>query len=254
MTAYEVTFAPETALSDIERIETLCLGFRHVPECRHRRDNVRPVLDTTAAEMRAKLMAIPPAVTRAVYERRTPATWTPRDGWGELMFGQATDPGPSPMRRFGDLIPAPALTRPTRGRRQTRSMAQDGLAGPARSLSLPLDGATRPRSRARPLPPRCRRPRSADRKDRYRPRCDRPRPRPAPGADPRCGSLNRDIWNRVHNILKPSPRKRAARTRVETPALLKGQRFGPDGGASSPSHTRKGEMLYRYAVSWLGGE
>lgn len=46
-----------------------------------------------------------------------------------------------------------------------------------------------------------------------------------------------------------SPRRRAARTRAETPALLKGLLFGPDGAAFSPTHTRKGDRLYRYYVS-----
>jgi hypothetical protein len=33
------------------------------------------------------------------------------------------------------------------------------------------------------------------------------------------------------------------------PALLKGLLYGPDGAAFSPSHTRKGDRLYRYYVS-----
>ena len=42
---------------------------------------------------------------------------------------------------------------------------------------------------------------------------------------------------------------RASRTRAQTPALLKGLIFGPDGRAMSPTHTRKGDKLYRYYVS-----
>ncbi len=61
--------------------------------------------------------------------------------------------------------------------------------------------------------------------------------------------IDRATWDRVHAILKESPRKRAARTRAETPALLKGLLFGPDGAAFSPTHTRKGGKLYRYYVS-----
>src|SRR5690606_7872172 len=34
-----------------------------------------------------------------------------------------------------------------------------------------------------------------------------------------------------------------------TPALLKGLIFGPDGAAFSPTHTKKGDKLYRYYVS-----
>ena len=61
--------------------------------------------------------------------------------------------------------------------------------------------------------------------------------------------IDREKWDRVHAILQESPRKRAARTRAETPALLKGLLFGPDGAAFSPTHTRKGGRLYRYYVS-----
>ena len=57
------------------------------------------------------------------------------------------------------------------------------------------------------------------------------------------------LWDRVHAILKESPRKRANNTRAETPALLKGLLYGPDGAAFSPTHTRKGGRLYRYYVS-----
>ena len=41
----------------------------------------------------------------------------------------------------------------------------------------------------------------------------------------------RDIWDKVHTILTESPRKRAANSRADTPALLKGQLYGPDGAA-----------------------
>ena len=51
----------------------------------------------------------------------------------------------------------------------------------------------------------------------------------------------------------PSCRKAPAsarrNTRAETPALLKGLLYGPDGAAFSPTHTRKGDRLYRYYVS-----
>jgi len=61
--------------------------------------------------------------------------------------------------------------------------------------------------------------------------------------------IEREIWDRVHAILTESPRKRAANTRTDTPALLKGMLYGPDGAAFSPTHTRKGGRLYRYYVS-----
>jgi hypothetical protein len=61
--------------------------------------------------------------------------------------------------------------------------------------------------------------------------------------------VDRETWDKVRAILQESPRKRAARTRSDTPALLKGLLFGPDGAAFSPTHTRKGGRLYRYYVS-----
>jgi DNA invertase Pin-like site-specific DNA recombinase len=61
--------------------------------------------------------------------------------------------------------------------------------------------------------------------------------------------IDRETWDGVHAILTESPRKRAARTRADTPALLRGLLYGPDGAAFSPTHTRKGGRLYRYYVS-----
>ncbi|MDX2154682.1 MAG: hypothetical protein SFV54_28320, partial [Bryobacteraceae bacterium] len=61
--------------------------------------------------------------------------------------------------------------------------------------------------------------------------------------------IDRDVWDKVHLMLKESPRARAARTRAQTPALLKGLVFGPDDAAFSPTHTRKLGRLYRYYVS-----
>ena len=63
------------------------------------------------------------------------------------------------------------------------------------------------------------------------------------------GIFKRRFWGDYERRLQESPRKRAARTRAETPALLKGLLFGPDGAAFSPTHTRKGDRLYRYYVS-----
>jgi site-specific DNA recombinase len=61
--------------------------------------------------------------------------------------------------------------------------------------------------------------------------------------------VDRKLWDRVHETLKESPRKRAGHNRAQTPALLKGIIFGPTGAAMSPTHTRKGGKLYRYYVS-----
>ena len=61
--------------------------------------------------------------------------------------------------------------------------------------------------------------------------------------------IDRQVWDKVHSILTESPRKRAGNSRAQTPALLKGLLYGPDGAAFSPSHTRKKSRLYRYYVS-----
>lgn len=61
--------------------------------------------------------------------------------------------------------------------------------------------------------------------------------------------IDRSLWDKVHAILKESPRKRASATRAQTPALLKGLLFGCSGEAMTPTHTRKGGKLYRYYVS-----
>ena len=63
------------------------------------------------------------------------------------------------------------------------------------------------------------------------------------------GIITRKLWDKVHGILQESPRARASNTRAQTPALLKGLLFGPDGAAFSPSHTRKKNRFYRYYVS-----
>ncbi|MEX6726066.1 recombinase family protein [Parapedomonas caeni] len=61
--------------------------------------------------------------------------------------------------------------------------------------------------------------------------------------------ITRPLWDKVHGILRESPRVRAGRTRAATPALLKGLIFGPTGCAMTPTHTRRGDKLYRYYVS-----
>src|SRR3954466_15119289 len=61
--------------------------------------------------------------------------------------------------------------------------------------------------------------------------------------------IDRALWDRVHSILQESPRQRAANTRNQTPALLRGLIFGPNGTAMTPTMTKKGSRLYRYYVS-----
>ena len=60
--------------------------------------------------------------------------------------------------------------------------------------------------------------------------------------------IGQALWDKVHAILAENGRTRSARTRAQTPALLKGLIFGPTGAAMSPTHTRKGNRLYRYYV------
>jgi site-specific DNA recombinase len=61
--------------------------------------------------------------------------------------------------------------------------------------------------------------------------------------------VDQALWDKVHAILSENARTRSARTRAQTPALLKGLIFGPTGAAMSPTHTKKGNRLYRYYVS-----
>ncbi len=61
--------------------------------------------------------------------------------------------------------------------------------------------------------------------------------------------VTRELFDRVRATLQVSPRMRAGSTRASTPALLRGLLFGPTGCAMSPSHTRKGDKLYRYYIS-----
>ena len=61
--------------------------------------------------------------------------------------------------------------------------------------------------------------------------------------------INLELWDKVHSIIKESPRARANYTRAQTPALLKGLIFGADGRAMTPAHTRKKGRLYRYYVA-----
>jgi site-specific DNA recombinase len=61
--------------------------------------------------------------------------------------------------------------------------------------------------------------------------------------------ISRKLWDKVRSILQEGPWVRAGQTRAATPALLKGILYGPAGTAMSPTHTRRGNRLYRYYVS-----
>lgn len=61
--------------------------------------------------------------------------------------------------------------------------------------------------------------------------------------------IDLELWNKAQAINKESPRKRGNNTRAQTPFLLKGLVFNDTGVAMTPTHTRKGDKLYRYYVS-----
>ncbi|WPM81640.1 recombinase family protein [Brucella pseudintermedia] len=61
--------------------------------------------------------------------------------------------------------------------------------------------------------------------------------------------IDRELWDTVHNILQTSPRLRAASSRNQTPAMLKGLIFTDTGTAMTPTATKKGSKLYRYYTS-----
>jgi DNA invertase Pin-like site-specific DNA recombinase len=58
--------------------------------------------------------------------------------------------------------------------------------------------------------------------------------------------ITKTVWDKAQAILAQNGRKRTGMARAQTPALLKGLLFGPTGRAMSPTHTRKGQKLYRY--------
>jgi len=63
------------------------------------------------------------------------------------------------------------------------------------------------------------------------------------------GIITLELWDQVHAILQESPRQRAANTRCQTPALLKGLIFTANGVAMTPTATKKGSRHYRYYTS-----
>ena len=61
--------------------------------------------------------------------------------------------------------------------------------------------------------------------------------------------IDRKLWDQVKALLEQGSFGRRRRSSTLAPALLKGLIFGPNGKAMSPTHTRKGNKLYRYYVS-----
>ncbi|MCQ4159223.1 recombinase family protein [Roseomonas sp. GC11] len=68
-----------------------------------------------------------------------------------------------------------------------------------------------------------------------------------PGAHP--AILPRALWDEVQAIINTPAASRANQNRRQSPALLRGLIFGPDGRAMSPSQTRRRGKLYRYYVA-----
>lgn len=62
--------------------------------------------------------------------------------------------------------------------------------------------------------------------------------------------ISRELWDKVHAILKSNPHERCSKTSSRLPALLKGLIFTSTGSAMTPNFTKKkGGRLYRYYVS-----
>ena len=61
--------------------------------------------------------------------------------------------------------------------------------------------------------------------------------------------IDQPLWDQVQAILLESPRQRAANTRTQTPAMLKGLIFTATGVAMTPTATKKGSRQYRYYTS-----
>jgi site-specific DNA recombinase len=61
--------------------------------------------------------------------------------------------------------------------------------------------------------------------------------------------ISATLWDRVHRLIAPNHRDRSKRRVGNTPALLKGLIFAPDGSAMTPTFTRKKGKLYRYYTS-----
>jgi site-specific DNA recombinase len=62
-------------------------------------------------------------------------------------------------------------------------------------------------------------------------------------------SILREAWIDRYGFGACGSAEDAAHTRAQTPALLKGLLFAPDGSAMTPTHTRRKGKLYRYYVS-----
>jgi site-specific DNA recombinase len=61
--------------------------------------------------------------------------------------------------------------------------------------------------------------------------------------------IDQRAWDKAYAVMAEPAHRRGAGTRAQTPALLKGLIFGPNGRPMSPSHTRRCGRIYRYYVT-----
>ncbi|BCO30075.1 integrase [Thiohalobacter sp. COW1] len=61
--------------------------------------------------------------------------------------------------------------------------------------------------------------------------------------------IDQDLWDKAHTVMAQDRTQRAADSRRQTPAPLKGLLYGPDGKAMTPTHTKRGDKRYRYYVT-----
>ena len=61
--------------------------------------------------------------------------------------------------------------------------------------------------------------------------------------------IDQDLWDKAHAIMAQDRTQRARDTARKTAAPLKGLLYGPDGKAMTPTHTRRGDKVYRYYVT-----
>jgi site-specific DNA recombinase len=71
-------------------------------------------------------------------------------------------------------------------------------------------------------------------------------------SDEQAAIIDPRTWGKAHAVMAEPAHRRAAATRAQISALLKGLIFGPNGWPMSPSHTRRPGRIYRYYVTCEG--
>jgi site-specific DNA recombinase len=61
--------------------------------------------------------------------------------------------------------------------------------------------------------------------------------------------VDQRTWDKAHAVMAEPARQRAAATRAQVPALLKGLIFGPNGRPMSPIHSRRCGRIYSYSCA-----